>query len=515
MIKWLFTALVLSLAQFVQAQLNLELLAHVPNDSGVTLAGCWHYVGDNGSEYALVGTRKGLDIYDVSIPTQPVRKYQVPGLDNNWREVKVWNKHAYVGSEAQGSGITIVDLSQIEDSIRWKVWYGDGLLSDQIQRSHTVGAVDGYLYVYGSTAPNNGAIICSLQDPWNPAVVGNYTTNYLHDGFVRGDTLWGSEIYQGQFSVVDITDRSNPVLITSHPTPAAFNHNTELSHSGAYLFTTDEKAFAPLASFKVDDLDNIQLADVYFPSQKPSFEVHNVRVYGEDYLVCPSYGGQLTIVDASDPTNLIETAWAVVGTSLVWDADPYLPSGIVFASAKAEGFFIFKPTYTRAARLRGRVTNALTGSPIDGAKVVLLNTPNADTTQMNGNYATGAAATGTYTLMAVKSGFDTLFTTVSLQSGQTDTIDLALQPRASSTNTSVFSSIRIYPTVVLDGFTIEMEATLTNCRTQLLGLEQGRVMLEQVLDGPLTHISVKDLPVGVYAVLVEGQVVGKVMVVDK
>lgn len=512
MIKWLLTTGFFALLQCVHAQLHLELLAHVPNDSGVTLAGCWHYVDDAGAEYALVGTRKGLDIYDVSVPTQPVRKYQVPGLDNNWREVKVWNKHAYVGSEAQGSGITIVDLSHIADSIRWKVWFGDGPLANQIQRSHTVGAVDGYLYVYGSTAPNNGAIICSLQDPWNPTVVGNYTLNYLHDGFVRGDTLWGSEIYQGQFSVLHIADRSNPVLLMTQPTPAAFNHNSELSRSGSYLFTTDEKSFAPLASFWVEELDNIQLADLYYPSQKPSFEVHNVRVFGDDFLVCPSYGGQLTIVDASDPTNLIETAWAVVGSSLVWDADPYLPSGIVFATAKAEGFFIFKPTYARAARLRGQVRHALTGAPIGGARLYLLSTPNADTTLLNGHYATGAALPGEYNLMVVKAGFDTLFTTVQLQAGQTDTLDLLLQPMATSTTEGSKLVARVYPTLVQQELTVETGSSGQQHRIQLVRLAEGKVWLDQRVQGPVCRLSVTGVPPGVYAVQLDGKLIGKVLI---
>lgn len=503
----------LFLSKLAFAQLNLELLAHVPNDSGSTLAGCWHYVDAGGREYALLGTRLGLDIYDVSIPTQPVRKYQVPGIANNWREVKVWNGYAYVGSEATGSGITIVDLTQVADSIRWKVWTGEGPVLDQIQRSHTVGAVDGYLYIYGGNA-YSGAVICSLADPWNPVYVGNYNLNYLHDGFVRGDTLWGSEIYKGQFSVVDISDKTNPVLLANHPTPAAFNHNAELSKDGRFLFTTDEKSFAPLGAFDVSELDNITLTDVYYPSQKPASEVHNVRVYGDDYLICPSYGGQLTIVDASDPYNLIETAWAVVGTSLVWDADPYLPSGIVFATAKAEGFFIFKPTYTRAGRVQGTVRDAVSGALLPGAQVFVLNTPNADTTNMSGRFATGAPGTGDYTLLVAKAGYDTLWVNQSLVSGQTDTLHLTLFPSSVGAGPSLATvrpDIRVYPTIVSGVFTLEGDLPEAAFPLQLVHAATGATVLSVQAVGGQQRFEAPTQS-GIYFVLVNGKPVGKIVV---
>jgi hypothetical protein len=458
----------------LSAQLNLELLAHVPNDSGVTLSGCWHYVDSTGGEYALVGTRMGLDIWNLDNPTQPERLFQVPGIVNNWREVKTWGGYAYVGSEAVGSGITIVDLRHLPDSIRWKVWTGNDSLTNQINQSHTVAATDGYLYVFGSKVPNMGAIICSLEDPWNPDFVGQYQLNYLHDGHIRGDTLWGSEIYQGQFSVIDISDPTQPVLLATQPTPGTFNHNTELSKSGQFLFTTDERVGAPLGSFDVQALDNITLLDRYFPSQKPTLMVHNVRVLG------------------SDPSNLIETAWTVVGNSLVWDADPYLPSGIVFATAKAEGFFVFQPTYQRAARLRGLVTNAATGAPLIDAKVFILNTPNADTTGISGQYATGAAGSGTYTVRVERAGFFSKeIPNVVLTSGQTDTLDVALEVDLSSTDEPRSAAApRVWPTVVTDDFWVEWPtaASTSGWRARLYDAS-GRTVLNEPLKGSRSRLS--------------------------
>jgi hypothetical protein len=126
-----------------------------------------------------------------------------------------------------------------------------------------------------------------------------------------------------------------------NPLPGAFNHNSGLNDAGNVLFTTDEVADAPLAAFDVSDLENITLLDTYKPTRKPTGEVHNVRVI-RDFLVNPSYRGQLTIVDATQPDNMVEIGWDSLGTSLVWDADAYLPSGIIFATAKKEGLFARK-----------------------------------------------------------------------------------------------------------------------------------------------------------------------------
>ena len=486
------------------SQLNLQQIGHLsyaPN----TLAGCKAYVDATGKEWALVGTSAGLSIVDLSNPAQPVERFAVPGLPNNWREVRTWNGFAYVGSEAGGSGITIVDLRELPDTVHWKVWLGDMNYDSLVQRSHTVQAIDGYLYIFGGGNVTSGCTIADLNDPWNPHIIGKYTLNYVHDGFIRGDTLWTSEIYLGQFAAVDISDKTDPHLIVTHPTPGAFNHNSELSDDSKTLFTTDEKSNAPLASFDVSDLDNITLLDRYFPSQKPSAEVHNVRVKG-NYLINPSYGGQLTIVDATKPDNLIETAWTVVGNSLVWDADPYLPSGIVFATAKNEGLFIFQPTYHHAAWLEGLVTDSLTGLPLNNAKVFVLNTPNADTTGINGIYKTGAALPGAYTVEVLKTGYHSkTIQNVVLDTGQVKLLDIELVPEVVSTqNIDSEKSIHVSPTLFDSRLLVEvaLESPFANSNTVVRLTDfSGKIVLERTFYGERMVLeSLQHLPAGAYVI---------------
>jgi choice-of-anchor B domain-containing protein len=402
---------------------QLQQVGHL-SYGNASLAGCWHYVDSLDNEYALVGTSWGLSIVDVNNPAQPVQRFAVPGLANNWREVKTWGGFAYVSTEANNSGITIVDLRQLPDTVDWKTWYGPGT-DTLFRRSHALACADGYLYIFGGT--QWGTVICDLADPWNPVVKSKTNQQYVHDGYIRGDTLWASEIYAGQFSAFDISDKTNPVLLATQPTPGRFNHNSWLSDDGRYLFTTDEKPNTPLGAFDVSDLANITQLDLYFPSKRPTFEVHNVRVLG-DFLINPSYGGQLTLVDAHRPDNLIETANVSLGNSLVWDADPYLPSGIVFATAKNEGLFFYQPTYQRAAYLEGRVTDAATGNPLAKVKVVVQQTSNSDVTRSDGTFKTGAAQAGTYTIQVGKIGYRPLTRTdVLLNTGETTWLELTLE----------------------------------------------------------------------------------------
>jgi choice-of-anchor B domain-containing protein len=419
--------LLFALPAFLLAQAKLEQLAHLPFPDE-TLAGCWHYANQAGKEYALVGTSKGLSIVDVSNPKKPFLRYQIPMPNSNWREIKTWKDFAYVVTEAPNSGLYIIDLRQLPDTVLYKTWHGDGAYAGQVVTNHTLTIDDGYLYLFGGHFVAQGVVICDLSDPWNPTITGQYNANYIHDGYVRNDTLWGAEMYAGQFSVIDVKDKTNPKLLAVQPTPGAFNHNTWLSDDGQTLYTTDEVLNAPLTAFDIRDLRNVKLLDVYYPSLDPSREVHNVRSI-DNYLINPSYGGQLSLVDARFPDNLIELAIVKLGSSMVWDANPYLPSGTIIATAKNEGLFLYKPVYQRGAYLHGIVTDASTGQPLFDATVTIIETGAADMSEYDGVFKTGSAKSGRYTVEVEKYGFElqTLHN-IALTNGQITALNIAMQP---------------------------------------------------------------------------------------
>lgn len=391
-----------------------------------TCAGVWHYVDSVGNEYALLGNGDGLVIVNVTDPVNPAVLFTVPANTSLWREVKTYGHYAYAGTEG-GGGITIVDLSGLPNSYNSKIYDGDGAIAGQIGSSHTVQVFGEYLYIFGSNIGVGGAIMCSLADPWNPAYVGIYDANYVHDGYVLNDTLYSAEIYAGQFSVVDVTDKSNPTVLAIQPTPGAFNHNTWFSDNNQFLYTTDELPNTPVGVFDVTDLQDIKLVETYVNDSLPDEEVHNVRVFN-DFLLCPSYGSQLTIVDGARPDNLIEIARHATGSYLCWDASPYLPSGNIIATDMDGIFYVFAPYYVRACYLEGNVTDQTTGLPIDGAQAQILSTTAFANSNIVGDYKTGNATAGTFDVQFSKPGYITkVINGVVLTNGVLTTLDVQLE----------------------------------------------------------------------------------------
>tara|TARA_B100000963_G_C22617781_1_gene668252 strand:- start:1100 stop:2716 length:1617 start_codon:yes stop_codon:yes gene_type:complete len=191
----------------------------------------------------------------------------------------------------------------------------------------------------------------------NPTIAGIFDDYYLHDGMVRGDTLWGSAIYAGVFSVIDVSDKSNPSIMSSYPTSCQFTHNAWISDDNNYLFTTDETSGCYIGSYDVSDIYNIQEIDLVQEwtgdgayGQQEDVIPHNTHVFG-DYLVTSYYTSGVTIIDASDPFNLIEVAYYDTSPSSggsfdgCWGAYPYLPSGLILATDQQEGLFVLHTPY--------------------------------------------------------------------------------------------------------------------------------------------------------------------------
>jgi choice-of-anchor B domain-containing protein len=436
-----FFFMVLMIQSFeTMAQKNITLLDTV-NYTG-TLAGVWHYA-HNGKEYAIVGSNVGISIVDVTTPTAPVVLpfCPLPGVTNLWHEVKVWGNYAYAVTEGVSAnnalnGLQVINLSYLPDSAPNHFWTGDSILAGQLKNAHTVAADNGYVYInghhvdtlVGGTHLNQGVIIASLQDPWNPHYAGAETRNYCHDCYVRGDTMFTSDIYAGIFSVFNIANRANPVLLATQQTPAQFNHTCWLSDNGKYLFTTDEKSGAPIGSYDISNLSNIQLLDVYYTINMQPHEPHNVRVLN-DFIINSSYGSQVTIVDAAHPDNLIEVGNYPTGNSLCWDADPFLPSGIILATdMNSYKLYIFGPTYIRACYLEGLVTDSITHMPIIFAHVDILSTYVHDSTDISGNYKTGIADSGSYQVQYSKTGYITRTITQNLSHGVLTPLNVKLVP---------------------------------------------------------------------------------------
>ncbi len=482
---------------------NLTLLGSL-TIPGQSLAGCWHYNSPSGGEYALLGAANGIVIVDITDPSAPNFILQTPGVSSLWHEVKVQGDYAYAVSEGNDpggllNGLQIIDLRYLPDSAPSKFYTGDGAIFNQLSSAHTVTIEGQYVYVNGHNINSlgRGVLIFDIADPWNPVYTGAITSNYCHDSFVRGDTLYSSEIYAGQFSIFDISDRTSPSIIATQTTPALFNHDVWLSDNGQFLFATDEKANAPMTSYDVSDFTNITQLDTFLNGNFSTSEVHNVRVLN-DFVVSPSYGSQLTIVDGSRPHNMIEVASYTTGNSLCWDADPYTTSGNIIATDMNSGvMYVFGPTYQRACYLEGNITDSLTGISLNGVSVTIPAISIAASSVPSGNYATGYADSGSYQVIFSKAGYVTKTFTVNLSNGQLVTLDVQLVDVNTGISGSGKSIISVYPNPV--GSMLNLSCNGENFDQLIIYDVLGKVVIDDRFDASLSNaIDVSGLPKGKY-----------------
>jgi choice-of-anchor B domain-containing protein len=470
---------------------------------GQTLAGVWHYRHASGSEYALVGASEGICIIDITDPTNASLLMQFPGVSSIWHEVKVLGDYAYAVSEGFDTnnilnGLQIIDLRYLPDSAPTKFYTGDGVIANQLMTAHTV-TVDGEtVYVNGHSVSSlgGGVLFLNVSDPWNPVFNGSINNNYCHDSYVRDNYIYTSDIYNGQFSIYNITNQSAPILEATQLTPGLFNHNTWLSDDGNTIYAADEKAAEPLASFDISDLGNISLLDTFFNGNFPLNEVHNVRVLN-DYLICPSYGSQLTIVDAFRPGNLVEIANYPTGGYLCWDADPYTTSGNILATDMTGIFYIFAPTYQRACYLEGTVIDSVTGISLNGVDVVIQGTGITTLTNPLGKFHTGYADAGTYTVSFSKAGYVSQAWNFNLANGVLDTIHVKLVPIGAGINDVYETKLEVYPNPASDKIII---ATNGEKSDYMIYDALSKVVATGSLNSSETSVDIKNLSTGKYLI---------------
>jgi len=401
------------------------------------LSNVWGYADSAGNEYALVGWYHGASIVDVSNPDSVYELFQLPAAASDWREIKTWQQYAYATNET-GGGLLIADLSLLPDSVSYSYWTADTLF----KTAHTLFIDEnGILYLFGYNDSSRsipfdqrGALICELNtDPLHPQIIGSYNTDYVHDGYVRNDTLWAAQISRGNFAVVDVADKSAPVVITTQETPSRFTHNCWLSDDGNYLFTTDERSSAFITSYDVSDLGNITEIDRWQAHPGSGLIPHNTY-FVNNFLVTSYYKYGFNIIDATNPAHLVETGSYDTspfpdssGFAGCWGVYPYLPSGNILASDMQAGLFVFTPEYVRGCYLSGVVTDVSHETPQADVSVEIMTTNYLEQTGADGSYKTGTADPGLYDVRFYRDGcLPKIVTGVDLQHGVVTTLNVAL-----------------------------------------------------------------------------------------
>lgn len=399
----------------------------------------WGYAAPDGTEYALVGTRTGLSIVSLADPDDIEELFFIPGDLSTWRDMKTYGDYAYVTTDTGDDGLLIVDLSDLPNSAPFEYQnLGIAGSTEILLTAHNlyIDETTGIVYISGGNYNGGGMVLYDLDaDPANPAFLNAAPNIYSHDVYVQDGLMYASEIFQGRLAIYDVSDPQNITLVGERETPFFFTHNAWTTASGSFVFTTDERANAPTAAYDITDPTDPILLDEFRPDRSVGQGVipHNVHVLDE-YLIISHYTDGLEIVDASQPDNLVEVSYYDTwtggpgGFNGCWGAYPFLPSGLVLATDISNGLFVVEVDYQRAARLVGRVTS-VDGNNLNNVNISLSGPTSASTnTDATGNYRAGVAGSGSYEVEVSLPGFQTFTTNIDLTSGETDTLDVELEP---------------------------------------------------------------------------------------
>lgn len=351
------------------ARLSLEVMeASAAND-------IWGWTDPVSSkEYALVGLDNGTAFVDISDPDNLVYLGKLPTATTNssWRDVKVFQNHAFIVSEANGHGLQVFDLSRLRSVTSPPELFGEDASYSGFGNAHNVviNEGSGYAYVVGTTRNdsfNGGVHFINIQDPLNPLEAGGYGgSGYTHDAQVityngPDPDHVGKELFIGANEtavvIVDVTDKQHPGLIADFRyANTGYTHQGWITEDHRYFILGDEGDEVQFGfnsrTLVIDftDLDEPVLHTTYL-GPTPAID-HNGYVLEEAFYLA-NYTAGMRLLDISDIAlgALVETAYfdsfpADDNASFngAWSVYPFFPSGKVVLSDINSGLFVLGRT---------------------------------------------------------------------------------------------------------------------------------------------------------------------------
>jgi len=353
-----------------------DLMAHISLEEFGSSGGndSWGWTDPaTGVEYAIMGLEEGTAFIDISSPTNPVFVGRLPSASGSslWRDIKVFNNHAFIVSEASGHGMQVFDLTRLRNPIDDVQVFDADALYTEFGNAHNIviNEATGFAYAVGTQTFDGSPHFINIQDPTNPIAAGGFADGtYTHDAQVvtysgPDPDYQDREIFVGsnetEIVVIDVTDKENPLIISQ-----TTYQNVGYTHQG--WFTDDQRFFIAndeldemgfgfntrTLIFDFEDLDNPSFQDAFMgPTEAID---HNLYVRDNE-LFLSNYTAGVRVADISQITvnNVFDIGFFdtypegnTTNFNGVWNVYPFFESGNIIISDLDRGFFIIRRTGT-------------------------------------------------------------------------------------------------------------------------------------------------------------------------
>ena len=407
-------------------------------------ANVWGFVDLNDNrEYAVVGLSNGTAVIDVSNPTSPREVATIAGNASLWREVKIYQvrdsptgryrAYAYVTTEANGSGLQVLDMSGLPNTVTLAATLAD------TGRQHTayVSNIDyatnvalpgaqAFLYLAGSNVAGGAWRAYNLANPAQPQFAGAATTGsgYMHDStsLLLTDARVSQcdpghnpcevlvDFNETSIDLWDVTNKAQPTLLSSTSYPdVQYTHSGWPSADKRFIFVHDE--LEEIRRGLNTQIYTLNIDNLRAPAVVTSFRGldtttdHNGYTKGSRYYVS-HYRRGLVVFDATNPNQLVEVgnfdtflapAANTAGTDGAWGVYPFLPSGTILLSDISNGLFVLREQSAVAAGRLGFVSSSASVAENAGSVTVRVQRADGSTGAVSINYSTanGTAIAGT------------------------------------------------------------------------------------------------------------------------
>ena len=291
---------------------------------GVFVQGNYAYVTD---------WSRGLDILDISNPSNPIWKGNAPAISGgmgNGMDVVVDGDFAYVAMSV--GGLRIYDITDPASPTK----VGSAKAPENEKALHLC-KVGNLVYVADET---NGVIIYNVATPTNPTEVGRCPVGFAESVWVAGDYAYVTTGLNGLY-IYDVSTPATPVYKGSLAT-LGYSYDVQVMGNYAYV---------------VEGSQGLRVVDVSSPTNPTHVTVaattgqaYDVRIAnGFAYVAERGDPGSLQIFDLSNPTAPVSSSQYTVSGTGANGIMGVCPTGsLVCAASNALGLLIINPNASEA-----------------------------------------------------------------------------------------------------------------------------------------------------------------------